>query len=153
MLKLNELYPAKGSVKKRKRVARGESSGHGKTSCRGHKGQRSRSGGSKGVRFEGGQTPLYRRLPKINKFKNYPFRRVYNILNVEKLNIFENNSHVDLKVLTDKFFSGTKAQGSLPIKILGSGELKKTLTVEAHKFSGDAAKKIEGLGGKLVIIK
>lgn len=131
MLQLNELRPEPGSIKKKKRVGRGTSSGHGKTCCRGHKGQKSRSGGTKGKRFEGGQTPLYRRLPKRG-FKNYPFKKEFNIYNLDELS----------KI--------TKAKGL--IKVLGKGEVKEALTVSAHKFSAVAKKKIEAAGGKAVIL-
>lgn len=145
MLKLNNLSPAKGSHKKKKRVGRGTSSGHGKTCCRGHKGQKSRSGGGKGIRFEGGQTPLYRRLPKINKFKNYPFRKRYIVVNLSDLNKFAKDSAVKLEDLKGK-------KDSCLVKVLGSGELKNALTVEANAFSAEAQKKIEALGGKAVKI-
>jgi len=130
MLKISELKPAKGAKKKRKVVGRGTSSGHGKTACRGHKGQTSRSGGTKGVRFEGGQTPIYRRLPKRG-FKNIPFRVVYEVFNLEQL------SKVDAAV----------KKGEL-VKILGMGEVKGAVTITAHKFSATAKKKIEAAGGK-----
>ena len=135
MLQLNDLKPARGAKKKKKRVGRGTSSGWGKTCGRGHKGQKSRSGGTKGLRFEGGQTPLYRRLPKRG-FKNYPFKKEYAILNVSDLGKFE--GEVNKEVL--------KVSGLL--KILGNGEIKKALTVKADKFSKSARKKIEGAGGK-----
>jgi large subunit ribosomal protein L15 len=135
MLQLNNLKPKKGSKKKFKRVARGTGSGLGKTAGRGHKGQKSRSGGTKGRRFEGGQTPLYRRLPKRG-FSNYPFKKTYAVLNVSDLNKFE--GEVNKEVL--------KISGLL--KILGTGELKKALTVKADKFSASAKKKIEAAGGK-----
>jgi large subunit ribosomal protein L15 len=131
MLKLNNLKPSKGSVKKKKRVARGTSSGHGKTAGRGHKGQKSRAGGTKGIRFEGGQTPLYRRLPKRG-FKNYPFKKKYNIFNLSQL-------------------ANIKESEGL-IKVLGQGEIKEPITVSAHKFSAAAVKKIEAAGGKVVIL-
>jgi len=131
MLKLSELKPAKGSNKKMKRVGRGTSSGHGKTCCRGHKGQTSRSGGTKGIRFEGGQTPLYRRLPKRG-FKNYPFRTEYSIFNLSQL---------------DKI-KGVKGL----IKVLGMGEVKGQPEVSAHKFSAAAKKKIEAAGGKAIVL-
>ena len=135
MLQLNDLKPKSGSKKKMKRVARGTSSGWGKTAGRGHKGQKSRSGGTKGRRFEGGQTPLYRRLPKRG-FKNYPFRTTYAVLNVSDLNKFDGEvSKESLKI------TGL-------LKILGNGELKKALTVKADKFSASAKKKIEAAGGK-----
>ena len=153
MIKLGHIAPAKGSKKKAKIVARGHGSGHGKTACRGHKGQKSRSGGGKGIRFEGGQTPLYRRLPKMGTFKNYPFKQAFNILNIGQLEVFEEGSSVKLQDLIEKFFSSTKKAALLPVKILGGGELKKQLTVEAHKFSEEAAKQIEALKGKAVKIK
>ncbi|HVN67241.1 MAG TPA: 50S ribosomal protein L15 [Candidatus Sulfotelmatobacter sp.] len=131
MLKLNELSPSAGSRQKRKRVARGTGSGHGKTAGRGHKGQKSRAGGTKGKRFEGGQTPLYRRLPKRG-FSNYPFKKEYQIFNL-----------ADLSKIG-------KAEGL--IKVLGQGEVKEALTVSAHKFSAAAKKKIEAAGGKVVIL-
>lgn len=135
MLKLNELKPKTGSSKSKKRVGRGTSSGHGKTGCRGHKGQKSRSGGTKGLRFEGGQTPLYRRLPK-HGFSNYPFRQEYAVINVADLNAFDGEvSKATLKIT-----------GRL--KILGGGEITKPLTVKADKFSESAKRKIEAAGGK-----
>jgi len=132
MLKLNQLSPAKGSKHRKKRVGRGSSSGLGKTCGRGHKGQTSRSGGTKGSRFEGGQTPLYRRLPKRG-FKNYPFRKEYSIFNLGQLD---------------------RVKGTVGlIKILGVGELKGNPgTVAAHKFSASAKQKIEAAGGKLEIL-
>ena len=135
MLQLNELKPKSGSKKKMKRVARGTSSGWGKTAGRGHKGQKSRSGGTKGRRFEGGQTPLYRRLPKRG-FHNYPFGKTYSVINVADLNKFD--GEVSKETL--------KVAGLL--KVLGNGELKKALTVKADKFSATAKKKIEAAGGK-----
>jgi len=140
MLKLNELKPAVGSKKKRKRVARGTSSGHGKTAGRGHKGQKSRSGGTKGIRFEGGQTPIYRRLPKRG-FSNYPFKKEYKVVNLSQLNQYQ--GEVDKKSL--------KVSGLL--KILGEGELKVPLTVYADAFSKSAKTKIEAAGGKCIILK
>ena len=135
MLQLNNLRQNPGSKKTKKRVGRGTSSGFGKTCGRGHKGQKSRSGGTKGARFEGGQTPLYRRLPKRG-FKNYPFRKEYAVLNVSDLNRYQ--GEVSKEVL--------KVSGLL--KILGDGELSKALTVKADKFSKSARKKIEAAGGK-----
>ncbi len=150
ILSLSDLSPNKGSKKKKKKVARGTSSGHGKTAGRGHKGQKSRSGGTKGVRFEGGQTPLYRRLPKIGSFKNYPFKKEYNVLNVSDLNLFEDNSTVTKTQLLDKFFSSTKKNSLNPVKILGGGELKKSLKVEADKFSKSAVEKIKAANGSII---
>mgnify|MGYP001566747755 CR=1 FL=1 len=153
MIKLGQISPAKNSKKKLKRVARGHGSGHGKTSCRGHKGQKSRSGGGKGIRFEGGQMPLYRRLPKMGTFKNYPFKKAFNILNVSQLDLFEDGSTVKVADLTAKFFSATNKAALLPVKILGNGEIKKQIIVEAHKFSKEAAIKIEAAKGKAVVVK
>ena len=135
MLRLNELKPRKGSKKKKKRVGRGTSSGFGKTCGRGHKGQKSRSGGTKGVRFEGGQTPLYRRLPKRG-FSNYPFKKEYRVINVSDLNKYE--GEVNKGVLG---ISGL-------LKVLGMGEITKALTIKADRFSKSAKKKIEAAGGK-----
>ncbi len=129
MLKLNEIRLNKGAKHAKKRVARGTSSGHGKTAGRGHKGQTSRSGGTKGIRFEGGQTPLYRRLPKRG-FKNFPFKKTYEIINVGDLNKFDGEAVL------------------VGYKILGEGELKKALKVKADKFSASAKKKIESAGGQ-----
>ncbi len=135
MLKLNELKHKRGARKNKKRVGRGAGTGWGKTCGRGHKGQKSRSGGTKGPRFEGGQTPLYRRLPKRG-FRNYPFKKEYEVLNVADLNKYD--SEVSKELL--------KISGLL--KILGNGELSKAVTVKADKFSKTARKKIEAAGGK-----
>ncbi len=150
MLNLSSIKPQKGSRKKKKKVARGTSSGHGKTAGRGHKGQRSRAGGTKGIRFEGGQTPLYRRLPKIGTFKNYPFKKVFNIINVSDLNVFEDGASVTKSDLIGKFFSSSKKRTLLPVKILGGGELKRSLKVEADKFSKSAVEKIELAKGSIL---
>jgi large subunit ribosomal protein L15 len=131
MLKLNQLKPAVGSKKCKKRVGRGTSSGMGKTCGRGHKGQNSRSGGTKGIRFEGGQTPLYRRLPKRG-FKNYPFRKEYSIFNLNDISKIEGTTGL--------------------IKVLGRGEVSGPVTVSAHKFSQSAKSKIEAAGGKAIIL-
>ena len=153
MIDLSSLIPAAGSRKNKKKVGRGGSSGHGKTACRGHKGQKSRSGGGKGIRFEGGQTPLYRRLPKMGTFKNHPFRKRFNILNVGDLEVFDEGSEVKVSDIAQKFFSSTKKKLALPVKVLGSGELNKKLTIEAHAFSGEARKKIEDMKGSAVEVK
>jgi large subunit ribosomal protein L15 len=137
MLKLNNLSP-RVKKKKKKRVGRGTSSGFGKTCGRGHKGQKSRSGGTKGLRFEGGQTPLYRRLPKRG-FRNYPFSKSFTVINVAELDKYD--GEVSKETL--------KVTGLL--KILGNGEIKKALTVKADKFSKTAQKKIEAAGGKCLI--
>lgn len=135
MSQLSSLQYKSGSKKHKKRVGRGTSSGWGKTCGRGHKGQKSRSGGTKGPRFEGGQTPLYRRLPKRG-FKNYPFKKVYAVINLSDLNQFD--GEVNKEVL--------KIPGLL--KILGAGEISKALKVSADKFSKTAKEKIEAAGGQ-----
>src|SRR3990172_6589571 len=97
-MRLHELSPAPGAVKKKKRVGRGPGSGHGKTATRGTKGQKSRSGGGKGAAFEGGQTPIYRRLPKLPGFKN-PFKKVFELVNIDQLNTFDEGAIVDAQAL------------------------------------------------------
>ncbi len=145
MLKLNTLRPHPGSLKKKKRVGRGTSSGHGKTSGRGNKGQKSRSGGTKGPFFEGGQTPIYRRLPKKRGFKNFTFRKLFREITINALNRFER------EVKVEDFVKANFARPDEQIKILGSGELKKALSVTAHKFTKGAKEKIEKAGGKAVV--
>jgi len=146
-MKLHELKPYDGAFKKPKRVGRGPGSGHGKTATRGHKGANARSGGGVSPFFEGGQMPLVRRLPKFG-FVNI-FRKEYSIVNVEQLNEFENGTVVDLNLLKEK---GIVKNNTTLLKILGSGELNKTLTVKAHKFSESARKKIESAGGKVEVV-
>ena len=143
-MKLHELSPAAGSVKSSYRKGRGPGSGNGKTTGKGHKGQNARSGGGVRLGFEGGQLPLYRKLPKRG-FKNR-FATHYAIVNVGTLNAkFENGETVNLEVLMNKGII-TKALDGL--KVLGNGELTKTLTVEAAIFSQSAKEKIEAAGGK-----
>jgi len=146
-LKLHELRPSPGSFKKRKRLGRGPGC-HGKTSGRGHKGAKARSGAKRKPGFEGGQTPLQRRLPKLRGFKSLS-KKEYFIVNLEKLNVFEANSLVTPKDLRDKGY--LKKENGL-VKILGRGELKKALTVRAHSFSQTARDKIEQVGGKVEML-
>ena len=146
-MKLNELTYTEGARKKRKRVGRGTSSGSGKTSGRGQKGQGARSGGGKKPGFEGGQTPLFRRLPKRG-FTNIN-RKEYAIVNVEALNNFEANSVVDTESLINAGLVKKELDG---VKILGNGELKVALTVKAKKFSASAVKAIEAADGKTEVI-
>lgn len=147
MINLSTLSPCKGSRKKPKRVGRGDASGHGGTSGRGHKGQNARSGRRKRhPLFEGGQTPLSRRLPKRG-FKNI-FRVDYKIVNVGDLNIFEPNQRVGVEELLEKGLIRSRGL----VKILGKGELDRALEVRAHKFSSSAQKKIISLGGKAEVI-
>jgi large subunit ribosomal protein L15 len=145
-MKMNEIKPAEGSKKKRMRVGRGTSSGHGKTSGRGNKGQNSRQGGGVRPGFEGGQTPLYRRLPKEKGFKNILFKKIYAVINVGDLN--DLSGVVNKKLLVE---NGLIRGGEL-LKVLGDGNLTKALTVEADHFSGSALKKIKDAGGKAVVL-
>ena len=146
-MKLHELSPAPGSTKKRKRVGRGLGSGNGKTAGRGHKGQNARSGGGVRPGFEGGQMPLYRRLPKRG-FKNI-FAKVYAEVNVETLNRFEDGAMVDPVALIEEGVLKNVHDG---IRILGNGELKKKLTVRANGFTKSAQAKIEAAGGTIEVI-
>ena len=147
-MKLHELKPNEGSVQTRKRVGRGPGSGLGKTSGKGHKGQNARSGGGVRPGFEGGQLPLFRRLPKRG-FNNYEFRTEYAVVNVGDLNDFKDGSVIELKNLKE---SGLVKKEKDGIKILASGELTKKLTVKANKFSSTAKEKIENAGGKIEVI-
>jgi large subunit ribosomal protein L15 len=146
-MKLHELKPAPGSRHPKKRVGRGMASGHGKTSGRGQKGQKARSGGGVRPGFEGGQTPLYRRLPKRG-FKN-PNRVEYAIINVETLNRFEEGTVVTPELLLEQGVISNLKDG---LKVLGDGELKVKLTVKAHKFSRTAQEKIAAAGGATEVI-
>lgn len=146
-VKLHELKPAKGSVKAAKRKGRGPGSGLGKTAGRGHKGQKARSGGGVRPGFEGGQMPLIRRVPKRG-FTNI-FAKVYSIVNVKDLEVFEDGTVVTPELLKEKGIISKLNDG---VKILGDGELSKSLTVKAHKFSKAAQEKIEAVGGKAEVI-
>ena len=146
-MKLHELSPAPGSRHERKRVGRGTGSGMGKTSTRGHKGQNARSGGGVRPGFEGGQNPLYRRLPKRG-FVN-PTRKEYAILNIEDLNSFAADTEVTPELL---FEQGIVKDAKSGIKILGNGEITVKLTVKANKFPQSAVEKIEAAGGKTEVI-
>ncbi|HLN86694.1 MAG TPA: 50S ribosomal protein L15 [Candidatus Limnocylindrales bacterium] len=146
-MRLDELRPAPGSNKKRKRVGRGDGSGHGKTSGRGHKGQGARSGGNVQPGFEGGQMPLQRRLPKRG-FHN-PFRVEMAVVNVAQLDALPAGSEATPETLAlQGLINGKKRQ----VKILGEGLLSKALTVRAHGFSATAKQKIEAAGGKAELI-
>ena len=142
-MKLNELSPAQGSVKAGYRKGRGPGSGNGKTAGKGHKGQNARSGGGVRPGFEGGQLPLYRKLPKRG-FKNR-FAVNYSIINVAALNKFEDGAVVDLEALVAAKLVRKSLDG---LKVLGNGELTKKLTVKATVFSATAKEKIEAAGGK-----
>ena len=146
-MKIHELSPADGSRKTRKRVGRGPGSGHGKTSCRGHKGQKSRSGGGPRPGFEGGQMPLQRRLPKRG-FTNI-FKKRYNIINIKDLNRFEPNASLDTEALKKAGLVKKQEDG---IKLLGNGEVTFPVFIKVHKVSNSAREKIEALGGTVEII-
>lgn len=146
-MRLDELQPAEGSKFARKRVGRGIGSGTGKTSGKGHKGQNARSGGGVRPGFEGGQMPLYRRLPKRG-FTNI-FAKQYVTINVSELERFENGTEVTAELLKE---TGVVSKILDGVKILGRGELTKKLTVKVAKFSASAAEKIENAGGKAEVI-
>ena len=147
VLQLHNLKPAKGANAKKKRVGRGPGSGSGVTAGRGHKGQKSRSGYSSRAGFEGGQMPLYRRLPKRG-FTNI-FAKRFVVLNVRDLNRFENGTEVSAQALMEVGYMKRAHDG---LRILGQGELKKKLTVRAVHFSESARAKIEAAGGKAEIV-
>lgn len=147
-MKLNELNATYGSVKSRKRLGRGQGSGTGKTSGKGEKGQNARSGGGVRPGFEGGQLPLFRRLSKRG-FNNYNFRTVYSVVNVEDLNRFEDGTVVDTALLKEVGLINKELDG---VKVLGTGELTKKLTVRADAFTRTAKEKIENIGGKTEVI-
>ncbi|MDR3564678.1 MAG: 50S ribosomal protein L15 [Negativicutes bacterium] len=146
-MKLHELAPAPGSKKKPTRVGRGLGSGLGKTSGKGHKGQNSRAGGGVRPGFEGGQMPIYRRLPKRGFFNK--FGKEYTEVNIRELNRFENGTVVDPVLLVDAGVIKNVRDG---IRILGTGELEKALTVRANGFTKSAAEKIQAAGGKVEVI-
>ena len=146
-MKLHELHPAVGSTTAPKRLGRGSGSSLGKTSGKGHKGAKARSGGGKRPGFEGGQMPLYRRVPKRG-FNNV-FGTEYAEVNVERLEAFEDGSVVDAAALLEKRIIRKELDG---VKVLGSGELTKKLTVKAARFTASAKEKIEAAGGKAEVI-
>ena len=143
---VQDLRPSSGATRPRKRIGRGPGSGQGKTAGRGHKGQKSRSGYHHQRGFEGGQMPLHRRVPKRG-FTNI-FRREYDVVNLSDLDRFEAGDSVTPQELARKRL----AHGRRPVKILGGGELKKALTVSAHKFSESARTRIEAAGGKCEVL-
>lgn len=147
-MKLNELKYNEGSKKDIKRLGRGSSSGTGKTSGKGHKGQNARSGGGVRPGFEGGQLPLYRRLPKRG-FSNAMFKKTYSVINVSDLNMFDDGTVVTPELLKEMGVIKKELSG---IKILGNGSLEKKLTVRAHVFSSVAKEKIENVGGKAEVM-
>ncbi len=147
-MKLHELKPSEGAFKKNKRVGRGVASGHGKTSGKGHKGQNARSGGGVRPGFEGGQLPLFRRLPKRG-FSNAMFKVRYATINVSDLEKFDDGAVVTPELLKEMGILKKQLSG---VKVLGNGNLTKKLTVKAHNFSDSAKEKIESTGGKAEVI-
>src|SRR6187455_559339 len=147
MIRLHSLRPRPGSRHRVKRLGCGESSGHGKTSGKGHKGQKARSGGSIRLGFEGGQMPLIRRLPKRG-FNNARFHKNYAVVNLDALNAFAAGSVVNEQLLRDSKLVRGNVAG---LKILGDGELKHALTIEADKVSAGARQKIESAGGTVTL--
>lgn len=147
-MKIHNIAPAQGAVTKAKRLGRGIGSGTGKTSGKGHKGQWARSGGGVRIGFEGGQMPLTRRIPKRG-FTNI-YKKVYSIVNVGQLDVFADNAIVNAETLLEKgLLSKIEPYG---VKVLGKGELKKSLTVQANKFTASAQEIIEKAGGKAEVL-
>ena len=147
-MKLHTVKPNPYATKARKRVGRGPGSGTGKTAGTGENGQNSRSGKSVRIGFEGGQTPLFRRIPKRG-FSNARFKKVYAVINLDDLNKFEDGAEVSPEILKDMGIVKNTLDG---VKILGDGKLEKKLTVKANKFSKTAKDKIEKIGGKAEVI-
>lgn len=147
-MKLHELKKNEGATFRKKIVGRGPGSGLGKTSGRGQKGQNARSGGGVSPVFEGGQLPLYRRLPKRG-FSNHDFKTVYAVINLSDLNVFNDGDVVTPALLKEKGIVKKQLNG---IKVLGNGTLEKKLTIQAHRFSSSALRKIEESGSKAEVI-
>jgi len=147
-MKLHTMYPAEGATKVAKRKGQGVGTGNGKTAGRGHKGQNARSGGGVRPGFEGGQLPLFRRLPKRG-FTNAAFKTTYAVINLSDLNKFEDGAVVTPELLKEMGLLKNQLDG---VKVLGNGTLEKKLTVKAHNFSEKALKEIEKLGGKAEVI-
>ena len=147
-MKLHTIYATEGATKTRKRVGRGTGSGTGKTAGKGHKGQNARSGGGVRPGFEGGQLPLFRRIPKRG-FSNAKFKTEYAVINLSDLNKFENDAVITPELLKEMGLVKNQLSG---IKVLGNGTLEKKVIVKAHKFSSVAKEEIEKLGGKAEVI-
>jgi len=146
-MRIEDIKPAEGSTKNKKRIGRGFGSGHGKTSCKGHKGQKARSGGPKGAGFEGGQMPLQRRIPKRG-FKNI-FRTEYAIVNLDIFDAMKHDAVVTPELLVEKGVIKDVKDG---IKVLGNGSIQRPVTIKAHAFSAAATAKIEAAGGKAEVL-
>ncbi len=148
-MRIEQLKPAPGSRHRQKRVGRGPGSGHGKTSCRGHKGQKSRSGGGVKPGFEGGQMPLHRRLPKRG-FNNKAFAKDYAIVNLDRIAKIEDLDEITPEVLLERRIISRIGRDGL--KVLGKGQLSRAVTVKAHAFSESAVVKIKEAGGKAEVL-
>jgi large subunit ribosomal protein L15 len=146
-MRIEDLRPAEGSTKNRKRVGRGVGSGHGKTAGKGHKGQKARSGGTKGAGFEGGQMPLQRRVPKRG-FKNI-FKKEYAIINLDTLDALKDEAVITPELLIAKGVVKDMKDG---LKVLANGSIQRSVTVRANVFSASAAAKIEAAGGKTEVL-
>lgn len=145
-MQLHDLKPNEGAKSRRKKIGRGPGSGHGKTSTKGHKGQKARN--KVNPNFEGGQTALHRRLPHMRGFKPVN-KKYYALVNIEALEIFENGSEVSPEILIEKGLLKDLRDG---VKILGDGEITKKLNVSANKFSGSAIAKLEAAGGTVTVL-
>jgi large subunit ribosomal protein L15 len=145
-MRLDNIKPKAGATKSKKRLGRGNGSGHGTFSGRGCKGQGQRKSGNVRPGFEGGQTPLIRRMPKLKGFNN-PTKVTYQAINLGALNVFDDGAEVNVITLTEK---GLITRKNLPVKILGDGKLEKKLTVKVHKVSASAKEKIKKAGGKVL---
>ena len=146
-MRIEDIRPAEGSTKNKKRVGRGFGSGHGKTSCKGHKGQKARSGGTKGAGFEGGQMPLQRRIPKRG-FTNI-FKKEYAIINLDILDALKDDAVITPELLIEKGVIKKMKDG---LKVLANGSIQRPVTIKANAFSASAAAKIEAAGGKTEVI-
>ena len=146
-MRIEDIRPAEGSTKNKKRVGRGVGSGHGKTSCKGHKGQKARSGGTKGAGFEGGQMPLQRRIPKRG-FTNI-FKKEYAIINLDTLEALKDDAVITPELLIEKGVIKKMKDG---LKVLANGSIQRPVTIKANAFSASAAAKIEAAGGKTEVI-
>ncbi|MGD0281361.1 MAG: 50S ribosomal protein L15 [Dissulfurispiraceae bacterium] len=147
-MRIENLTPAPGSKKKPKRIGRGMGSGHGKTSTKGHKGQKARSGGNKGPAFEGGQTPIQRRLPKRG-FKNRPFKKEYAIVNLNDIAKLTDIDTITPEVLVERRVVRDLKDG---LKVLGNGDITRSVVIRAHAFSASAVSKITAAGGKSEVL-
>ncbi|MBS1126077.1 MAG: ribosomal protein [Nitrospirae bacterium] len=146
-MRIEDIRPAEGSTKNKKRVGRGVGSGHGKTSCKGHKGQKARSGGTKGAGFEGGQMPLQRRVPKRG-FKNI-FKKEYAVVNLDTIDALKDDAVITPELLIEKGVIKNMKDG---LKVLANGSIQRPVTIKANAFSTSAAAKIEAAGGKTEVL-